>query len=329
MATNRRTFFGSAAAGMAAAAWSGTPANAAFGPTVETPASTAAATKRYQNGRSPWPLALNSSTIRPVAVKDKVRVAAETGWDAIELWIDDLERFEAEGGNLKELAKEIRDRGLFVPNIIGLWNSMPEGREAFEASLKATRERMRRSADVGSRCVAAIPMPDRANFDLGWAAECYGRLLQIGRDDYGIIVAIEFVGFLKGVHRLGQAVAIALDADDPDACLIADTFHLYRGGSGFNGLKQIQGGLIADFHWNDVPGNIARDQLGDEHRLDPGDGILPLGQVLRDLKAIGYSRCLSLELFKRSQWEQAKREATAVAAEGRRKMLACLAAAGV
>lgn len=287
------------------------------------------AVNRYQDGKSRWPLALNSSTLGPIPLKEKIAAAAETGWDAIELWTDELDRFETEGGNLRNLAKEIQDRGLFVPNVIGLWDCMPQGNAAFEKSLEQTRLRMRRSAEVGSKFVAAIPAPDRENFDLRWAAECYKRLLEIGRRDYGIIVAIEFVGFLKGIHRLGQAVAIALDADDPDACVICDTFHLFRGGSGLNGLKHLQGSLIANFHWNDVPGNVPREQLGDEHRIDPGEGVLPLHQALRDLEAIGYSRTLSLELFRRKQWEEAKRDPKKVAAEGLRKMLACVEAAAI
>ncbi len=284
------------------------------------------ATNKYQGGASPWPLSLNASTIRPAPVLDKIRVAAETGWDGIELWIDDLENHEKNGGSLKDLGRSIRDQGLFVPNIIGLWNCMPAEPEAWAPALKVTRERMRMSAEVGSKCVAAIPIPDRANFDLKWGADRYGELLRIGREDYGITVAFEFVGFFKGIHRLGQACAVAIDADDPDACLVMDTFHLYRGGSGFNGIRHLDANFIAVFHWNDVPGGMKREAAGDKDRVFPGDGVLPLGQALRDLKAIGYTGPLSLEIFKREYWEQDPKE---VARAGIEKMRACVAAAGV
>lgn len=260
--------------------------------------------KKYQNGASLWPLCINTSTIRPATLKDKIRIAAEAGYDGIEPWIDELEEHEAAGGDLKSLGREIRDRGLFVPNIIGLWDSMPADKDAWQKSLATTRRRMRMSADVGAEHVAAIPAPDRADFDLKWGAERYRDLLKIGREEFGIIVACEFVGFLKGIHRLGLAAAIALDADDPDACLICDTFHLYRGGSGFNGLSQLGPKFIADFHWNDVPADPPREQLGDEHRIYPGDGILPLRQVLGELLTIHYTGPLSLETFNREHWKQ-------------------------
>ena len=287
---------------------------------------TTGAEKRYQNNVSPWPLVMNSSTIRPASLEEKLKVTAEAGWDGIELWINDLEDHEKNGGNLKDLGKRIKDMGMYVPNIIGLWNCMPDTKEAFQESLKDTRERMRRSADVGSLYVAAIPAPDRENFDLKLGAAMYRELMRIGREDYNINVAFEFVGFLKGVHRFGQASAIAIDANDDAASLIMDTFHLFRGGSGFNAIKHVQGNFIANFHWNDVPGDVPREEQGDEHRLYPGDGILPLAQVLQDLKAIGYERALSLEIFHRGYWEQ---PAEKTAKDGLEKMLTCIAGAGV
>ncbi len=284
-----------------------------------TPARAGAQTKpaTYQDGLSPWPLSLNTSTIRPAPLREKIAIATETGYDAIEPWINDLEKHEAEGGSLEDLGAEIRDLGLTVPNVIGLWSCMPAGKDAFDQSLEATRNRMRISAAIGSKHVAAVPSPDRADFDIGWGTECYRRLLEIGRDEFGIITAVEFVGFLKGIHRLGQAAAIALDANDPDACLIADTFHLFRGGSGLNGVRHLDGKFIAVFHWNDVLAEPPRKEQSDEHRVYPGDGVLPLTQLLKDLKAIGYTGPLSLELFSREHWKQDLKQ---VAATGLEKM---------
>lgn len=282
--------------------------------------------KKYQGGISPWQLILNTSTIRPATLQDKIRIASETKWDGIEPWSSELEDYEKQGGNLKDLGKQIKDLGLIVPNVIGLWDSMPDGEDSFKASLEATRNRMKMASDIGSIHVAAIPAPDRENIDLKWCSRCYKELLKIGEEEYGIRVAIEFVGFFKGVHRFGQACAIAIDADDSRACIIADTFHLFRGGSGFSGLELVQGKLIAHFHWNDVPGDVPREKQGDEHRLYPGDGILPLKDTVKVLKKIGYTGCLSLELFNREHWKQ---DPKIVAANGLKKMQECVQGAGV
>ena len=111
--------------------------------TISAPETASAAKKnKYQGGISPWPLSMNTSTIRPASLQDKIKVTAEAGWDAIEPWIDDLEKYEAEGGNLKDLGKQITDLGLYVPNVIGLWNSIPENQAEWEASLEVTRKRI-------------------------------------------------------------------------------------------------------------------------------------------------------------------------------------------
>lgn len=220
----------------------------------------------------------------------------------------------------------IQDKGLFVPNVIGLWDCLPATQEDFDKSLERTRQRMRMSADIGSQHVAAIPAPDREDFDLKWGAEKYAELLKIGKEEFGIIVAFEFIGFFKSINRLGTASAVAIDANDGDACLIADTFHLYRGGSGFGGIKHLDGNFIANFHWNDVPDSPLREETGDKDRIYPGDGILPLDQALRDLAGIGYMRTLSLELFNREHWQQDSKE---VAATGLRKMQENIISSGV
>lgn len=280
--------------------------------------------KHFQSNTSLWPICLNTSTIRPAPLKDKIRIAREAGFDGIELWINELEEHERSGGDLKDLGQEIRDNGLSIPNVIGLWESMPMEDAAFIESLVATRSRMRMAAQVGSQHVAAIPAPDREGFDLKTGARRYRELLRIGREEFNITVACEFVGFLKGVNRLGQAAAIAIDADDPGACLIADTFHLHRGGSGFEGLAHVNGAFIAVFHWNDAPASPPAGEQKDEHRVLPGDGVLPLARALEILKAIGYKGPLSLELFNRDLW---KRDSLETARLGMAKMRECVAGA--
>ncbi len=111
-AMTRRTFAGSI--GAALAAGSTMQARAA-----EAPPQSAAA-KRWQNGASPWPLCLDTATIRPASLEEKIRIAAKAGFDPIEPWEAELHEYEQKGGSLADLGKRIRDAGLFVPSVIGL-----------------------------------------------------------------------------------------------------------------------------------------------------------------------------------------------------------------
>ena len=275
-------------------------------------------TKAFQDGRSPWPICLDTATIRPVPLLEKVRIAAEAGFDAIEPWDGELRDFERDGGSLPALRRRIEDAGLFVPSVIGLWNAIPPTREEWEAGLPATRDRMRMASAIGAQHIQVIPQPQRPwpDFDLAWASARYRDLLVMGLADYQINPAMVFVQFLPGVARLGQAAAIALDADHPKARIIPDVFHMHIGDSGFSGLRHLQGDFIGIFQFNDAPATPAKPELKDEHRVFPGDGILPLEQCLRDLRDIGYRRCVSLELYNPEYWN---RDPLEVAVEGRNK----------
>ena len=271
----------------------------------------------FQGGRSPWPICLDTATIRPVPLEEKIDIAAEAGYDAIEPWEGELREHESNGGSLEDVRKRIEDAGLFVPSVIGLWNAIPPTREAWEAGLPETRDRMRMASAIGSEQVQVIPQPARpwSEFDLAWASARYRDLIEIGIADYDLVPAMVFVQFLPGCARLGQAAAIALDADHPQARIIPDVFHMHIGDSGFAGLRRLQGDFIAIFQFNDAPATPGKAELKDEHRVFPGDGILPLERCLRDLRDIGYRRCISLELYNPAYWKRDPREIARIGLE--------------
>jgi len=87
---------------------------------------------------------------------------------------------------------------------------------------------------------------------------------------------------------MGQAVQVVLDANHPKGKIIPDVFHMYLTEGGFEGLKLLRGDLFAIFQFNDAPKNMNIADMQDKHRVYPGDGILPLPQILKDLKASGF-----------------------------------------
>lgn len=281
--------------------------------------------KRYQKGKSPWPVCLDTATIRPASLKEKVRIAAKAGYDAIEPWDGELQKFEAEGGNLKDLGKEIKDNGLFVPSVIGLWNAIPPTKELWDKSLADTRNRMRMASDIGAQHVQTIPNTIGANYDQKWAADRYRDIIEMGIHDYKLNPALVFVKYFP-IKTMGQAVGIALDANHPKAMVIPDVYHMYISEGGFEGIKLLKGESIAIFQFNDAPASPSLDQLNDSHRVYPGDGILPLTQIFKDLKGTGYKGCISLEMYNPEYWKQ---DLMMVAETGLRKTLQVLQKAGV
>jgi len=281
--------------------------------------------KRYHNGASPWPICLDTATIRPASLKEKVSIAAEVGYDGIEPWDSELEEFEKNGGNLKALGAEIKKLGLKVPSVIGLWNAIPGTMPEFQLSLKETRRRMRMAHDIGAEHIQTIPNTLPENYNQKWVAERYRDIIEIGMKEFNIKPALVFVKYFT-IKTLGQAVGIAMDANHPNALVIPDVYHMYISGGGFEGLKMLKGDAIAIFQFNDAPNTPAFKDLKDEHRVYPGDGILPLTSIFKDLKATGYKGFISLEMYNPNYY---KEDLLQVAKTGLRKTLEVLKKAGV
>jgi sugar phosphate isomerase/epimerase len=281
--------------------------------------------KRYQNGASPWPICLDTATIRPASLKEKVSIAAEAGYDGIEPWDSELEEFEKNGGNLKALGAEIKKLGLKVPSVIGLWNAIPGTMPEFELSLKETRRRMRMAHDIGAEHIQTIPNTLPENYNQKWVAERYRDIIEIGMKEFNIKPALVFVKYFT-IKTLGQAVGVAMDANHPNALVIPDVYHMYISDGGFEGLKMLKGDAIAIFQFNDAPNTPAFKDLKDEHRVYPGDGILPLTSIFKDLKATGYKGFISLEMYNPNYY---KEDLLLVAKTGLRKTLEVLKKAGV
>jgi len=272
--------------------------------------------------KTDWPLCLNTSTIRPASLEDKIAIAAETGYAAVELWSDDLTRFEERGGSLSEIRTRISDGGLKVPSVIALFDWMQTEGAHKDSAFAEVRRRMDQAASIGAPYIVASPVPDAANVDIGRAAAAYHELLELG-DEIGVTPAMEFLGFFRNVFQLEQAVAIGQQAGHPEACIVLDPFHLHRGGSGFGGIKLLKDVKISICHFNDAPVTPPQFELADSDRVYPGDGILPLAELLCDLSLIGYTGFLSVELFNEVYWQQDPR---AVARTAREKTKAIVSA---
>src|SRR5687767_1608504 len=80
-----------------------------------------AAAGTNEPSREPFVYSLNTSTIRGqnLPITDEVAIAAKAGYQAIEPWINELERYTQGGGKLRDLERRIADAGLRVESAIG------------------------------------------------------------------------------------------------------------------------------------------------------------------------------------------------------------------
>ncbi len=252
-------------------------------------------------------LGLNTSTIRgqKLSIVEEISIAAKAGYQAMEPWIDELERHAASGSSLEDLGKRFRDAGISVESAIGFFDWIVDDPDRRRKGLEAARRSMELVRRIGGKRLAAPPAgaTDRPLTNLSAIAERYRALLELG-DQIGVVPQVEVWGSSRTLGRLGEAACVAIEAGHPKACILPDVYHLYRGGSEFGGIKLLGPSAIHVFHFNDYPADPPRIKLTDADRVYPGDGVAPLRSLLHDLSTGGFRVTLSLELFNRKLWSQ-------------------------
>lgn len=265
---------------------------------------------------------LNTSTIREakLSLPELVNLAADAGYDGIEPWVNEIDRFIESGGKLADVRKQLEDRNLRMESAIGFPRWAVDDEQERRAGFEEARRGMDLVKQLGGSRIAAPPIGMNAVsapvLDLRQAAERYHALLELGVA-MEVIPQLEIWGPSKNLSRLAEACFVAVAADHPQAAILPDIYHLYRGGSDFHGLRLLSGEAIQIFHVNDYPASPEREKQTDADRVYPGDGVAPLDLIFGSLRAIGFAGALSLELFNRDYWKQDPAE---VAKTGLRKM---------
>lgn len=256
--------------------------------------------------------ALNTATIRgyKLPLADQIELAAHAGYAGIEPWVSDIVKAAESGTPLSDLKQRCRDAGLSVISAIGFAPWAIDDAAARAKGLEQMKRDMDHVAQLGGTHIAASPAgvyQADVSLDLDRAAERYRAVLELGRTQ-GVIPQLEFWGASANLARVDQCLYVAAHAAHPDACVLADAFHMYRGGSAPAALRLLGRSAAHCFHMNDYPGTPAREALKDADRIWPGDGIAPLAEILKTFVDNRSEVWLSIELFNTTYWQRPAQE---------------------
>ncbi len=258
---------------------------------------------------------LNTATIRGQRVRlDKIaEIASKAGYQAIEPWISDVDDYVKSGGSLSDLKNKIADLGLTVEGAIGFPQWAVDDEAVRTKGVERAKFEMDLIAQIGGKRVAAPPsgVNRTPGLDLTKVAERYRVLLEEG-DKIGVVPQLEFWGSSANLNKLSQCMCVAIESGHPKACVLPDVFHMYKGGSNFEGIRLCSASAIQVFHLNDYPSQPPREQINDGGRVMPGDGIAPLKQIIQYLNEIGGRKVLSIELFNKKYYEMDALEAAKI-----------------
>ena len=268
---------------------------------------------------------LNTSTIAghrgKTALDREIDLIAKAGYTGIEPWMREIQTYRESGGKLSDIKKQLEDHGMKVESAIGFANWIVDDAAKRKQGLEDLKRDMDLVRQIGGTRIAAPPAGGtREQLNLDRVAERYAEALKIGKS-IGVTPLVELWGPSATLHRLGELMYVVVESGDPDAALLLDVYHIYRGGSDFKGLNLVDGNAVKVLHMNDYP-DIPREKIGDKDRVYPGDGIAPIGSILNTMVKTGFNGVLSLELFNPSYWED---DIENVLAKGLKSMKAAVA----
>jgi sugar phosphate isomerase/epimerase len=250
---------------------------------------------------------LNMSTImgQKLGLIKELEVASAAGYKHCEIWVPTLEAYLKSGGTLLEAKKRIDDLGINVQNAIGFAQWIVDDEVTRKQGLEQMKREMDMLAQLGCFRTAAPPMgaTKEAGLDLRRAAERYRAILDIGAN-MGVTPQLEMWGHSKNLNRVADVLFVAAEAGQPNAKLLLDVFHLYKGESSIDCLHLVGENSIEVFHVNDYVTSNKPTTITDGDRIYAGDGEAPIKEIIKRLKPSEKPVILSLELFNKELWAQ-------------------------
>jgi sugar phosphate isomerase/epimerase len=122
---------------------------------------------------------------------------------------------------------------------------------------------------------------------------------------HDVRLGLEFLGPVQFRHqfahefiwRMNEMLAFAEECG-PNVGLTLDSWHWHHAGATTDDIIAAGRNRIVNVHFNDAP-NLPPDQIRDNQRLLPGEGVINLVGFLQALQRIGYIGPLSVEVFGR------------------------------
>ncbi|WP_410014297.1 sugar phosphate isomerase/epimerase family protein [Sodalis sp. C49] len=248
------------------------------------------------------------------SLPEKLEAIARAGFDAVELFDDDLQRFPGTARDVKRLLDALDLEAVLLQPLRNADGAPAAGRAGVLAEAGRMFDAM---AELGCRQLLVCSSVDQdaladeeaQNGDLLRLAELAQR--------YGCAICYEALAWGRHVHHYRQAWERVSTVAMPNLGLALDSFHILALADNLDGLAHIPAEKIFYVQMADAAPRPRPSQPVDawsrHHRCFPGQGILDVAGFARQVAAAGYRGIWSLEIFSdRYQRETPQR----IAAEG-------------
>jgi len=240
---------------------------------------------------------------QPMTVEEFVALAAETGYDGVDINAGQLANMIDERG-LDEVRAIFTDGGV-EPAGWGLPLDWRGDEDTFRAGLAELPRLAQAMAALGCPRTFTYFAPSTDGDAQDYLNFLRTRLRAIGEvlRDYGIHMGLEWLGprHIRAagtpvIWKMSQTLQLIDDIGLGNIGLLLDVWHWFNAEDTLDELRALRADQIVHCHFNDAPDKPLDQQL-DMHREVPGRGIIPLVDVLRALRDIGYQDFLAVEIF--------------------------------
>ena len=247
-------------------------------------------------------LALNSVLIsNRVPWPEFARLAAKVGFPGTDVMLDSAMKAGAEA--TKDLLAELKLKSA----VLNFPVEFRKDDAAFDASLSKLGETAEFASKIGCPRMMTYIMPS-SNVPKEQLVPIYKKRFTSSARvlaQSGLRLALEFLGPLhlrkaqpyEFIWRMNDMLAFTKECG-PNVGLLLDSWHWHHAGATTQDIINAGRERIVHVHFNDAP-DLPPEQIRDNERLLPGEGVINLVGFLQALKKIGYRDALSVEVFGR------------------------------
>jgi 4-hydroxyphenylpyruvate dioxygenase len=242
--------------------------------------------------------ALHTWTLDTTPLSDVLRIARETGWNAIELRRIDFARAASAGRPAEAVLDEVKASGFPVACVgVALGWMYATGNER-QGLLRAFEESCRWARALGCSTVMS-PVDKGPESDLARAVASIREVGEIAVA-HQVRLALEFNALCDYWNTLARARDVVRRAAHPGCGLLHDTYHLGKSGAPPAALDDLDPAEIAYVQYSDVPRNPEPGANTD--RLPPGQGTVAIREMFERVAKKGYTGYLSYEAPNPGAW---------------------------
>ncbi len=268
-------------------------------------------------------IGFNGASTMKTDLAGDIQAASQFGYDFVEIWAKKMEAYLSDHSleDLKGLFKKGKLKPLAINSVEFI---------TFNSSWEKTNtmNMIKKYAGVADKIdcpyIVLVPSPrPQGVSDKEVYKESVSVLQEISDKfkNYKVRFAFEFLGFSWcSVSTLEQDFKIVKGVGKNNIGLVLDTFHFYAGGSAIQSIKNVDKKKIFILHINDAE-NLPKEKLQDGHRLFPGEGIIPLKEIISKLEEIHYDGPVSIEMFRPEYWARPPDEVARKGMEAIKKFL--------